>query len=112
MSKSAKQWAIRRRRELIEELGGKCVSCGEIEYEKLEFDHIHGKDWSARGKSTDQRMCRYIKEAALGLLQILCKKCNDQKGDPLLISETERLLINLPDWMFGELPKETEDCPF
>lgn len=113
MSKSAKKWAVKRRHELIEELGGKCALCGESKYEKLEFDHIHGKDWSARGMSTDQRMCRYQKEAKLGLIQILCKDCNDKKGDPLLISETERLLINMPDWMFGDKQaKITEDCPF
>lgn len=114
MSKSAKKWAVRRRRELIEELGGKCAHCGEEEYEKLEFDHINGKDWCARGKSTDQRMCRYVKEAKLGLLQVLCKTCNDKKGCPLSYEEEERLFIDCPglgDWYYNKIVI-TEENPF
>jgi hypothetical protein len=82
MSKSAKVWAKRTRLRLITELGGKCQECGEEEYEKLEFDHIYGKDWEATGLSTDQRMCRYVKEHKLGLLQCMCHLCNAKRGDP------------------------------
>lgn len=84
MSKSAKAWAIRTRYRLIMELGGKCANpeCNEEEYEKLTFDHIYGKDWDATGLSTDQRMCRYVKEHKLGLLQVLCLVCNSKRGDP------------------------------
>ena len=84
MSKSAKAWAIRTRLRLITELGGKCANpeCGETEYEKLTFDHIYGKDWEATGLSTDQRMCRYVKEHRLGLLQVLCLTCNSKRGCP------------------------------
>lgn len=84
MSKSAKQWAIRTRFRLLMELGGKCSNpeCNEAEYEKLTFDHIYGKDWDATRLSTDQRMCRYVKEHKLGLLQCLCLVCNSKRGDP------------------------------
>lgn len=97
MSKQSKAWARRRRFELIYELGGKCVQCGEEEYEKLEFDHIDGKDWEATGLSTDQRMCRYVKEHRLGLLQVMCHVCNAKKGDPRMAPERERcrLLIHI-----------------
>ena len=54
MGKHAKAWARRKRDELLEELGPICVHCKERRREKLTFDHIEGKDWSARGKSTDQ----------------------------------------------------------
>jgi 5-methylcytosine-specific restriction endonuclease McrA len=97
MGKWEKEWARRKRRELIAQLGGKCVTCGETEYEKLTFDHIDGKDWSARGKSTDQRMCRYVKEAKLDLLQILCQVCNSKKGDPRNGDEEERTAIEWED---------------
>jgi 5-methylcytosine-specific restriction endonuclease McrA len=94
MSKQVKEWARRKRRELIEELGGKCAACGEVEYEKLTFDHIHGKDWETTGLSTDQRMCRYRKESKLKLLQILCLICNSKKGTT--ICERDAVDISSP----------------
>lgn len=102
MSKQSKEWARRRRYALIYELGGKCANpeCGEEEYEKLEFDHIHGKDWEATGLSTDQRMCRYIKEAKLGLLQVMCHVCNAKRGDPKLapIRELNRIMVEIGNY--------------
>jgi hypothetical protein len=99
VSKSAKQWAIRARLKLITELGGKCANpeCNEEEYEKLTFDHIYGKDWEATGLSTDQRMCRYMKEHKLGLLQVLCLTCNSKRGDPRdrELKEKIRILFKL-----------------
>ena len=79
MGREQKIWAVKRRLKLIQELGGECVQCGSIS--NLELDHIHGKDWVARELGSDQRVCLYIKEAAQGLIQVLCKSCNVKKGD-------------------------------
>lgn len=99
MSKQVKEWARRARYRLIMELGGKCANpeCNETEYEKLTFDHIYGKEWEATGLSTDQRMCRYIKEHKLGLLQVLCLTCNSKRGDPRdrEIKEKIRMIFKL-----------------
>lgn len=99
MSKSAKAWAKRARVWLINELGGKCANpeCGESEFEKLTFDHIYGKDYETTGLSTDQRMCRYMKEHKLGLIQVLCLTCNSKRGDPRdrEMKEKVRLLFKL-----------------
>jgi hypothetical protein len=99
MSKSAKEWAKRARVWLMNELGNKCANpeCGETEFEKLTFDHIYGKDYETTGLSTDQRMCRYLKEHKLGLIQILCQVCNSKRGDPRdrEMKEKVRLLFKL-----------------
>lgn len=99
MSKRAKTWAKKARLRIITDLGGKCANpeCGETDYDKLTFDHIHGKDWEATGKSTDQRMLRYNKEHKLNLLQCLCCSCNSKRGDPRRAEEREkfRLVIRL-----------------
>lgn len=131
MSKSAKAWAKRTRVWLMNELGHKCANpecpTQETEFEKLTFDHIYGKDYETTGLSTDQRMCRYIKEHRLGLIQILCLDCNSRRGDPrdremkekvrmlfklggqcvngcdsVYIGDLEFVHIN-PDWTPGEL---------
>lgn len=72
----------RRLDALIDHLGGKCVECGEVERARLEIDHIHGRTWDVKAKSRWSRVARYWREAAEGLLQILCKSCNSSKGDP------------------------------
>lgn len=127
MGKQAKEWARKWRRWLIKELGDKCAECGEEEYEKLTIDHIYGKDYETTGLSTDQRMCRYLREHKLGLVQCLCLTCNSRRGDPRQIEEREkfRLILKLngscdtgceevylgdltfvhadPDWTCGDL---------
>lgn len=99
MSRKIKEWARKARLRLVHDLGGKCVNpdCGEDEFEKLDFDHIHGKDWETTGLSTDQRMSRYRREAKLGLIQILCHVCNAKKGDPRMAAERQkaRLMVAL-----------------
>ena len=64
------------RAELIAKLGGGCARCGEANEEKLEFDHIHGRDYYPRDLSYLQRLNRYAQEAEAGLIRLLCKECN------------------------------------
>jgi len=71
-------WAQRKREDLIEKLGGKCVKCGTRE--DLEIDHINGRDWNPREYSQKGRVIRYCREFVLGLLQVLCGTCNKEKG--------------------------------
>ncbi len=82
MSAKVKQWAKRARAQLIQELGGQCMDCRETRPEHLTFDHIQAwtRNWECTGKSTDQRMIHYRREAAAGLLQLLCMKCNARKS--------------------------------
>ena len=70
------------RLEIIEKLGGKCAECGTkgSKKNKLELDHIHGRDWQPKKKSRWMRLVIYRREAAEGKLQVLCSKCNKKKG--------------------------------
>jgi len=78
MARRHKRRAAERRAELIAKLGGKCKCCGSTE--DLEIDHINGRTWNLREKSSDVRIAIYEREAKQGLLQILCKPCNASKG--------------------------------
>jgi hypothetical protein len=69
----------RKRESLIQALGGKCVRCGSRE--GLEFDHVRGRKWDIVQTASHQRMKRYVEEAGKGLLQLLCKTHNVQKGN-------------------------------
>jgi 5-methylcytosine-specific restriction endonuclease McrA len=77
-----RDWAKRKRAELIEKLGGCCVHCGSTR--RLEFDHLEPRTWIARNLSQWGRMTRYIREAAEGKIQLLCRRCNYRKGQPKL----------------------------
>jgi len=70
----------KRKAALVEQLGGKCVECESTE--DLTFDHIHGRDWKLREVHSTKRLRIYIKEAAEGKLQLLCRGCNSRKGRP------------------------------
>lgn len=65
------------RAEMIAQLGGKCVWCGETR--DLEFDHIQPRDYSARRLSWLQRINRYREEMKEGKIQLLCRSCNARK---------------------------------
>jgi 5-methylcytosine-specific restriction endonuclease McrA len=79
MTRQAK-WVKAARKRLLEELGGCCQRCGTMR--KLEFDHIipATRHWVNEQHGTYKRMLIYRAEAKLGLLQVLCRKHNAQKG--------------------------------
>ncbi len=85
MGRAEKEWARRKRRELLELLGNVCAHCGTTE--NLEFDCIRPRgDKHHRGEAS-QRMCFYRRQFREGNLQVLCNMCNGRKGDdkPVLV---------------------------
>lgn len=80
MGKVQKEWAKRKRAELMAELGPVCVECGEDRVFKLCFDCIEPRgDYHHRGEAST-RMSFYRREHAAGNIQVLCVKCNGRKG--------------------------------
>lgn len=71
-------WAQSRREQLIERLSGCCALCGRRRL--LEIDHPQGRNWEPRETSQEQRVRIYLREAAKGLIRVLCKKCNARDG--------------------------------
>lgn len=75
-----REWAAKKRAELIEQLGGCCVDCGKTR--RLEFHHTVPRTWVANRLSRWARMVRYIREAAEGKITLLCRRCNVKRGQP------------------------------
>ncbi len=98
-----KEWARRKRAELMAELGNRCAWCGEIE--GLTFDCIVPTGHNHHRGSTDQRMCFYRKQHAAGNVQILCHSCNSSKGDS--VTNT-----NEPEMNWEQLGQFAEAIPF
>lgn len=97
------------RQQLIEQLGGCCVECGSDR--RLEFDHIFGTTWDHSKMSGYDRVRRYKAEADEGLIQLLCKRCNQRKGRPKVAQAPAPETGELP---LFEVPVDTSgiDAPF
>ncbi len=74
MGQRQRDWARRKRAQLICELGGKCALCGSEA--DLQFDHPYGRDWSMRKKDSSWRISILTKEISRGLIRLLCATCN------------------------------------
>lgn len=73
----------KKREDLIEYLGGKCVICGyKKDIRALQLDHINGNGYLDRKKKGRAKIYRYyiknLKEAEQEL-QVLCANCNKIK---------------------------------
>lgn len=64
------------RADLLQKLGAWCVDCGEDEVDKLQFDHINGRNYLPHKLSYRQRMTNYRREAERGELAVVCADCN------------------------------------
>lgn len=64
----------RRRAALIAKLGGRCAKCGGRW--RLEFNHPKGRDWDPARLNQRSRIARYEREAARGLVDLGCRRCN------------------------------------
>jgi hypothetical protein len=72
----------RRRRTVIDNLGGKCVCCGETEIVFLTVDHIEGggNDHRRQLGGSSQNLYRWlIKKGFPDGFQVLCFNCNQGK---------------------------------
>lgn len=65
---------------LIQQLGGFCVKCGSSTH--LQINHIYKTNWVREKRDPSWRVSTYYAEATLGLLNVLCRKCN-KKYKPL-----------------------------
>lgn len=85
MGKRQREWAHKKHRALIVELGGKCVVCGTTgdDENDLQVDHVDGRDYDIGTMDQSWRICVYWQEFRAGVrLQVLCKSCNSSKGKP------------------------------
>lgn len=66
---------------LLNALGYECKKCGTLG--DLTIDHVNGLDWGVKHSEVchETRVNLYLREYEHGVpLQILCKRCNSQKG--------------------------------
>jgi hypothetical protein len=75
-------WRKRRARELrsklLSQLGGACCLCGAVH--AIQIDHPDGRTYAPSNLSKYNRILRYVREAKLGLVRLLCRKCNAKDG--------------------------------
>lgn len=71
VGRRTKAMVKRRRKALIERLGGKCAECGTRR--RLEFDHPRGRDYDPARLSQWRRIKRYEEDARAGNLRVLCR---------------------------------------
>ena len=78
MARRQIEWAHRERERLLWLFGNKCRFCGATE--DLQFDCIRPMGDAHHRKNANGRMLFYRKQFKAGNLQVLCGKCNAEKG--------------------------------
>ena len=75
---SRRNFAIRRRNEVIEFLGGKCIKCGyNVDKRALQIDHINGGgNKEIRSFPSYATYLKHILEVKGNGYQLLCANCN------------------------------------
>ncbi len=80
-----KSYIVRKRHNLIDLMGGKCVHCGFTDKRALQIDHVDGDGWVQRkkykefGGISNTMYYNLVEESYLkkdGAYQILCANCN------------------------------------
>lgn len=78
MSKRQKLWARRARAQIITDLGGCCVNCGEVG--NLTLDCLRPKGKAHHKLDTSSRIGFYRREMSKDNLRVLCRSCNASKS--------------------------------
>lgn len=79
-----RRWLQKRRRQVIERLGGKCACCGEADYGFLAIDHTdgwgarHRRDTTGKNRSNGKWVIKQIIDLnyPLAKFRVLCHNCN------------------------------------
>lgn len=80
MARRQREWAKRKRLELVSLLGGRCVDCGEDRPQVLCVDHKLPRRWDLRKLDPSGRVSRYFREFRRGVLTVRCVVCNSSKA--------------------------------
>ena len=65
------------REHLFEMLGPVCAECGcDLTTTAWEVNHVYRRDWKPRKLSRYRRHLRYLREAKVGDVNLLCSDCN------------------------------------
>jgi hypothetical protein len=92
MGKRQKEWARRKRAEMVTLLGSKCATCGARE--ELSFDCIVPQGHRHHTFDTSARMSFYRAQYRVGNLQLLCDRCNTDKS----LAEHPRHNESIPEY--------------
>ncbi len=80
MGIQSKAYRVRKRKEALAALGGKCARCDVDDWRCLQIDHINGggakERREARNSGTISRYIGIIQFPDLQHLQVLCANCN------------------------------------
>lgn len=79
MAKRQREWATRRRAELMESLGNVCKLCPATTDLTLDCEDPQGPHHHRR-LSSEGRISFYVRQHAAGNLRILCRTCNSRKA--------------------------------
>ena len=96
MARRQREWAKRARLALIQALGAWCRKCGSTGAEgepPLTIEHLYGREWIHRQVDHSWRISIYRREAAEGLLTVLCASCNPRYGQQHRGRPKRRVLV-------------------
>jgi 5-methylcytosine-specific restriction endonuclease McrA len=79
MARRQKEWANRKRQEMLELLRPVCRYCGSTEH--LQFDCIVPQGDTHHRYDPSQRISFYRLQLERENLQVLCRNCNARKGN-------------------------------
>lgn len=80
----SRTYRAKERQGVIEAYGGKCASCGELDVQVLDLDHVDGSGARFRAETglDGWKLYAYLRQGGYpaGNYQLLCKNCNRLKG--------------------------------